>query len=252
MQRAKYVFGTIAWGTLAHLLLSIAVPLAVLLFVRLELAALAVGIVLASKWRIIAVQPRHWLANFRTNSPDLIVNFSFVILLMRAETIATNLVLIGLYIIWLVWLKPQSREIYVGLQALVTHFIGLTALFWLADSLNEVLVVLAAWLIALSASRHFLSHFEEPLLRIISYTWALFVAQVIWLANRWLVIYPLSDDVVMPQAAVLVTLIGYILGTLYLLSQKGVLKRSITRNYVVLGCVIIGLVMYMTDWSVER
>ena len=252
MQRAKFVIGTIAWGSLAHLLLSVAVPLAVLLFVRLELVALAVAVVVASKWRIIAVQPRHWLANFRTNSSDLIVNLSFVVLLMRAETLATNLLLTVLYIIWLVWLKPQTKEVLVGAQALVTHFVGLTTLFWLADSLNEVIVVLLAWLIALAASRHFLSHFEEPLIRVISFGWALFVAQIVWLANRWLVIYPLSNDMVVPQAAVVVTPIAYVLGTIYLLSQRGVLKRAITRNYVFVGCIILVVVVYITDWSVER
>lgn len=252
MQRAKLAFGTIAWGSVAHLALSVAVPLAVLLFVRLELAVLAVAVILASKWRIIAVQPRHWLANFRTNSSDLIVNLSFIILLMRAESLAANLVLTALYVIWLVWLKPQSKEILVGLQSLVTHFIGLSALFWLADSLNEVVVVALAWLIALAASRHFFGHFEEPLLRVISFGWALVVAQLTWLANRWLVIYPISNDLVFPQVAVIVTLIAYVLGTIYVLSQHGVLKRVITRNYVLIGCILLLMVMVMTDWSVER
>lgn len=252
MQRTKYFIGHIEWGRLAHLLLSVAVPVAVLLFVRLELAWLALAVVLASKWRVIAVAPRHWLANFRTNSPDLIVNFSFIVLLMRAATLPANILLVGLYVIWLVWLKPQSRELYVGLQSLVTHFLGLSALFWVSDSLNEVFVVLIAWLIALSAGRHFLSHFEEPLMRVMSYGWALFVAEIIWLANRWLVIYPLSSDIVVPQVAVVVTLIAYILGTFYLLSQRGVLKRAIARNYLFAGCLILITVLYMTNWSVTR
>lgn len=252
MQRAKFAFRSIEWGTLAHLLLSVGVPLAALLFIRLELVWLAAAVVLASKWRVVAVAPRHWLANFRTNSPDLIVNLSFVILLINAETVATNAVLVSLYILYLIWLKPKSSQVYVGLQSLITVFIGLCALFWLSDQLNEVLIVVGAWLIALGASRHFLSHFEEPLLRVMSLGWAMVVAELVWLSNRWLIVYAIADDLVIPQAAIIVALIGYIAGTLYLLAQSGTLRRSIVRNYVLIGCLILLVIVGSTDWNISR
>jgi hypothetical protein len=200
----------------------------------------------------VAVAPRHWLANFRTNSPDLIVNLSFVVLLVQATTVATNVVLTALYMLWLIWLKPKSSQSAVGLQALATLFIGLSAVFWLSDDLNEILIVLGTWGIALSASRHFLSHFEEPLVRVISLGWALVVAQLVWLSNRWLIIYPISDDLVIPQPAVTITLLAYICGTLYLLAQHGNLRRSITRNYLVIGTVILFIILWTADWSISR
>lgn len=252
MQRAKYVFGSIEWGAMAHFLLSVGVPLAVLLLVRLELNWLAVAVVLASKWRVVAVAPRHWLANLRTNSPDLIVNLSFVVLLINASTVATNVVLTLLYILWLIWLKPKSSQIFVGIQSLITLFIGFCGLFWLSDQINEVFIVLMGWGIALSAARHFLSHFEEPLLRVISLGWALVVAQLVWLSNRWLIVYPISSDLVIPQAAVTITLIGYVAGTLYLLAQRGVLKRSIARNYLLVGCLILLVIIISTDWDISQ
>lgn len=252
MQRAKYLIGSVRWGDLAHAGLSVSVPLIVWALVRLDLVPLAVATIVASKWRVIAVQPRHWLANFRTNSPDLIVNLSFLILLIRAGSAATNLLWIGLYILWLIWLKPKSTEIWVGVQSLVAHFLGLTALFWLADDIPESLVVVLAWLVALSASRHFISHFEETLIRVISFGWAFFVAQIAWLSNRWLVIYPISSDLVIPQAAIVITLTAYVLGSLYYLNFKGVLKRSILRQYVLLGCAIILTIIWLTDWSGSR
>lgn len=249
MQRTKYIIGSIKWGDFAHTLMSIGVPLTVLLFVRLELAILALGVVAASKWRVMAVQPRHWLANIRANSPDFIVNVSFVIMLMRAESIATNILWTGLYIGWLTWLKPQSNEILVGVQSLVTQFLGLSALFWVADDLPEFAVVGGAWVIGLSASRHFLSHFEESMIRVISYGWALIVAQLSWLMNRWLVIYPISNEVVIPQIAVVVTLLSYAAGSLYYLHHHGVLKKSLTRQYIGLTALILGAILWLTDWD---
>ena len=252
MQRVKYLTGLIQWGTVAHLLLSVGVPLAVWLFIRLELPILAFAVILAGKWRMVAVAPRHWLANLRTNSPDLIVNLGFAIFLIRAETVATNLLLVALYTLWLTWLKPKSSQTYVGVQGLATIFIGLSALFWLSDQLNEVLIVLGGWVVALSAVRHFLSHFEEPLLRVISLGWALIVAELVWLSNRWLIIYPVAGDLVIPQVAVVVTLLAYVCGALYLLAQRASLRRSIVRNYVIIGCTILVVIMWTSDWSITR
>lgn len=252
MQRVRFLFGSIDWGVLVHASLSISVPLIVWLLVQLDLVPLAVATIVASKWRIIAVQPRHWLANFRTNSSDLIVNLAFLILLVKSQTLAANFLWVGLYIIWLIWLKPKSREIWVGLQSLITHFLGLTALFWLADDLPETMVVVGAWLIGLSASRHFISHFEETLIRVITYAWAFFVAQMAWISNRWLVIYPISSDVIIPQVAVVVTLVSFILGNLYYLNFKGTLRRPILRQYTLVGCIILLMIMLLTDWSGSR
>jgi hypothetical protein len=249
MQKTKFIFSSIKWGDIAHGALSLSVPLIVLMFIELEIAYLALLVVIASKWRIIAVQPRHWLANFRANSPDIIVNFSFVIMLMRADSFLVSFFWTITYIGWLLWLKPQSKEVMVGLQSLVTQFLGLTALFWLADSLPETIVVLLAWLIGLSASRHYLSHFEEPLIRMMSFGWALFTAQLAWLMNRWLVIYPLRSDIVIPQIAVVLTLIGYLLGTIYYLNANDKLKRAYIRRYLLVGSVMLGIIIYLTDWQ---
>lgn len=252
MQRVKFAVSKVNWGSLAHLSLSISVPLAVLLLVRLELVPLAIAVVLASKWRVLAVQPRHWLANIRANAPDLIVNFSFIVFLIHAQSWAANILWTGLYIAWLVYLKPQSRELMVGVQAVATHFIGLTALFWLSDAISEIILVIVAWTIGLSAARHYFSHFEESLTRLMSFGWAFVVAQLAWILNRWLVIYPLSNDIVIPQAAIIITMTGYILGSLYHLSSHGRLRRSYLRQHLAIGLIILMIIVLQTDWEALR
>lgn len=252
MQRAKYVAGQVSWGSIAHLLMSISVPLSVLLFVRLELVMLAIVVILASKWRVLAVQPRHWLANIRANSSDLIVNFSFVVFLVQSQTVAANIVWTGLYIAWLVYIKPQSQELMVGVQSILTHFIGFTALFWLADEMPEMLLVFIAWLIGLSASRHYLSHFEEPLTRLMSFGWAFVAAQFAWILNRWLVVYPLSDDIVIPQPAIIISLAAYILGSLYHFNIHGKLRRAYIRQHIAIGLFILMVIILQTNWEALR
>jgi hypothetical protein len=252
MQRAKYIFGRVQWGTLAHWGLSVSVPLAVLLLVQLELIWMAVAVILASKWRVIAVQPRHWVANIRTNSLDLFINLSFLVFLVTAELFVTKLFWTALYIGWLVYVKPQRKDYWVGLQALLLHFLGLSALFVLADDLNETFLIGLAWLIAISGARHFISHFEEPLIGVMTFGWGFFVAQMTWLLNRWLIVYRVSSDIAFAQIAVIISLIAYVIGSLYFLERKDQLRRKYTRQYTIIGFVILAIIVFMSNWDISK
>jgi hypothetical protein len=82
-----------------------------------------------------------------------------------------------------------------------------------------------------------------------SFSWAFVVAQLAWLLNRWLIIYPLKDDIIIPQFAVVVSLLGYVLGSLYYLDSREKLRRSYLRQYVAIGCVILLVIILLADWS---
>ena len=49
-----------------YIIQNLAVPVLVLLFASRDLAGLAYLVVIASKWRVVAVNPRFWLANLRS------------------------------------------------------------------------------------------------------------------------------------------------------------------------------------------
>lgn len=252
----RYVPSKIQWGNIIHLAQNIALPLAALLLIQRGLTELAIGLVIIGKWRIIAVQPRHWFANLRANSPDLIVGISSLVFIDTAPDLTDNdnailLVQFGWtlwYLIWLIFIKPRSSEVWVGVQALASHLLGLTALYIYADQAPEALVVIGAWFIALTSARHFISSYEEPLIRMMSFGWAFFVAQMAWWLNRWLLIYDLSPVVRIPQITVVTVVLGYIIGMTYYLQRNGRLKTTHVREFFVIGCAILLAVIFLSDW----
>lgn len=240
-------------GRLAHSALNIGMVLVVAFLVWIGLTPIAILLVTLSKWRVLAVQPHHWLVNIRSNSPDLIVGLSFVIFMSQAGSAFAWFLWIALYIGWLLYLKPQTDPKYVGAQAMISQFMGLTALFWISDSLYEIFVVLGAWFIAYVSAQHFLNGYDEPMTKVISTIWALFVAELAWVLNRWLIVYPITDNIIIPQIVVVVTVLSYVLATLYHLKQSGKLNKKLTRRYVILGVVALGAIMILgsNGWTYE-
>jgi len=239
------------WSHAAYIALNIGLVLVVAFLVSIGLTPLAFILIIISKWRMFAVQPRHWLVNIRSNSPDLIVGLSFVVFMSQASSNITTTLWIVLYIAWLLLLKPKIEPAYVGAQALVSLFMGLTSLFWLADSLPEIVVVMGAWFVASVSALHFLNGYDEPFSRIISVMWALFIAELAWLMNRWLIVYPVTESVMIPQIAIVATIIGYISGTMYHLEQIGKLNKKLRRRYLVLGFVILLVIIIFSNWTNE-
>lgn len=241
----------IRWSLGAYRLLNIGLVLVVAFLVSIGLIPIAILLVILSKWRVLAVQPHHWIVNIRSNSPDLIVGLSFVVFMAQSDAIAATLLWVLLYIGWLLYLKPKTDPAYVGSQAMISQFMGLTALFWVSDSLPDVVIVLGAWFIASVSAQHYLNGYDEPLTKVMSIIWALFVAQLAWLLNRWLVVYPVTDNLIIPQIAVVTSVLGYIAATIYHLSQSGKLSKKIARRYVVLGTIALAVIIVFSNWTNE-
>ena len=86
---------------------------------------LALLVVLVSKWRVLAVRPRFWVANLIANMVDIIVGLSVVVLLLAAsnslllagnglptpgENLPAQIFITIVYIVWLLFIKPRSRR----------------------------------------------------------------------------------------------------------------------------------------------
>jgi hypothetical protein len=238
-------------GQLAHALLNVGLVLVTAFLVFIGLTPIALLVVLISKWRVFAVQPHHWLVNVRSNSPDLIVQLSFVIFMSQAEDFFAWVLWIGLYMGWLLYLKPKTDPKFVGAQAMLSQFMGLTALFWISDDIFEIFVVLGSWFIAYVSAQHFLNGYDEPLTRVISIIWALFVAELAWVMYRWLIVYPITDNIIIPQISVVTALLGYVVATLYHLKQAGKLNKKLQRRYIALGVVALVTVILISNWTHE-
>lgn len=245
----KFIVSRSSWGDIAHLVLNGAMPIVAFALIYFELSWLAVVLVLVAKWRALAVRPRFWFSNLRANSVDIVVGVSTVLLMAQAASLWVRLFWLAWYLLWLWIIKPRSDTVSIGMQALASHFLGFMALFSYADSTKEYIIVFVAWLIAITGSRHFINAYEEEFTRVMSFAWALFIAQLVWLSHRWLVVFTVGSDISVPQVSIVSGLLAYGLGTLYHLHKTDKLKPNTLIQYASFIGVILLIVAIFSDWS---
>ncbi len=227
-----------------HLSLTVLLPALVFVLVRIHFAQLALALILLSKWRMLAVKPRHWPAIIRANAIDLGVGISFLILMTHGNSQQWQLVWAAAYGVWLLLIKPGSSLLMVSLQALIGQVIGLTALFVQFGAADTWALTILAWLICYSAARHFFSSFDEPLTRLLAYAWGYFAAALVWLLAHWLLFYG-----AVAQPTLLLTVLGFGLGTLYYLEKSERLSLLWRRQFVFVMIAIVIIVITFSDWG---
>lgn len=210
-----------AWiSTILYNALNIALAVAVLVVVQVSGSPLpALVLVALSKWRVLMVRPRFWLANILSNTVDFIVSVGLVVLLYGASgNFAIQVIMTLAYIAWLLLLKPQSKQVYVIAQAGVAVFVGVTALYMVAYAWPSVVTVLGMWVIGCMAARHVLgSYRSEPHLTFLALVWGLVLAELGWVAYHWTIAYALPgvSGVRIPQVAFLALGMSFVAERLY-------------------------------------
>lgn len=222
MELLKFVRRRSFLSEVIYTSLNIALAIAVVLTVYYTGSIwLGVALVLVSKWRILAVRPRYWYANFLSNLVDIIVSLSVVILLytITRAPIADNqqLALLGigtfLYIIWLLFIKPRSKRSFMAMQAGIALLLGTWALFTVSYNWPVSLVVLGMWVIGYSTARHVLSTYDdETYMLFLSLIWGLVLAEIGWVSYHWAIAYalPLTTGILLPQVSITATLVGFV------------------------------------------
>jgi len=209
-----------------YVVLNIALSVTVVLLIRAtESPWPAVGLVSLSKWRVFAVRPRYWLANVQANLVDFMVSISIVIFLYMTYVgsvaasqkvfILTALTL--LYIVWLLFIKPRSKRIFVVTQAATALFTGVAALYTISYSWPASIVVIFMWLIGYVTARHILASYDESHILFLSLLWGLVMAEIGWMAFHWTVAYvPLGiQNVLLPRVALTALCFGFVLQRCY-------------------------------------
>jgi hypothetical protein len=170
---------------------------------------LSLLIVLLSKWRALAVRPRFWFANLVANMVDITVGMSVVGLLYAASGLLwLQVVITGLYIGWLLFIKPRSRRSYVAVQAGVAVFLGITTLSIVSYSWDSLIFVAAMWVLGYVSTRHVLGSYDEPYTTLYSLMAGFVFAELGWIGFHWLIAYPLPGfgAIQLSQLALLTTL----------------------------------------------
>lgn len=215
---------------LIYIILNIALAVAILVVVwAIESPFAAFGLVLLSKWRVLAVRPRYWFANVQANLVDIIVSISTVVLLYAASgAIFAQVVLTGLYIGWLLLIKPRSKRSFIAVQAGAAVFLGVTALMTVSYDWMASLVVVGMWLIGYSAARHVLGSYDGTHISFYSLTWGLIMAEVGWLSYHWTFAYDLPGigDVKLVQVSLTMLALSFLAERIYASYTKHGAVRS--------------------------
>jgi len=238
------------WSDLLHAALNTAY--ATLLFFlitpEIDLPLLALALVFISKWRVVAVRPRFWFANFQANFVDFMVGVSVWALMMLTATASpwVAAMLAVLFAVWLIAIKPHSTQRWILLQAGIAQFVSLLALYSFAHTFefgqfvkdSTFLTVVIAWAIGYMSARHALTAFHnEDERAFISLAWGFVVAELSWLFHHWTIAYAIyqSDSIradaqlMIPQGVIIITLLSYTAVNVYALLHHSHENRDMRR-----------------------
>lgn len=223
---------------------NILLPLVVFVLVRTDFVQLAFAVILLSKWRMFAVRPRFWPAHIRANAVDIIVGISLLLFMIHSDSQLMQLVWTGLYIVWLVAIKPATDILRISLQAFIGMVCGLMALYvaWGGGPLYGL--VLLTGLICYLSARHFFDNFDEPYAKLLSYIWGYFSAALSWVLGHWLLYYG-----IVAQPVLLLVAIGFGLATLYYLDHHDRLSQGVRRQSLFIMVAIVAIVVALSDWG---
>lgn len=216
---------------------------------RWNLLLVAIVLVLLSKWRVLAVQPRFWLPNIRANLVDLVVGISTVIVMQQTESIYFGILSALLYLAWLLFLKPQTQDFWVAIQALWAQFFGIAALLMVSGFLRQPLAAcVMAWLISWAAARHFFSNYEEPHYRTLGLVWGFLMCQLVWVQLHWVQFYKIGELKV-ATTSVIVAVLAASMGSIYHAHKKDKLQRGVLIENFFFAGVLLVVVLALSKWS---
>lgn len=233
---------------LFHLSFLSVIPILVFICVRLDLISVALAIILISKWRMLAVKPRHWLAHIRTNSVDIFVNLAILVFMTQTSSIGWQALWVVIYEVWILFIKPGESVLSVSAQALIGMTAGLTALFLAFTEEPLAVYVAGGSIIGYFSARHFFGSFEDSHARIYSMIWGLLCANILWVLGHWLLF---AGPIAMPVIAI--CSLGYSAAGLYYLHETDKLTPQIRRQiyFVFFATMVVLLVWLIRRTTVE-
>lgn len=212
-------------SSILHIILNIALAVASILITWVTKSPLiGLTLVLISKWRMFAVRPRYLELNLKSNLVDIIVGCSFVVIAYCSGSVLLpiHLILMALYSIWLIFLKPRSAELATNIQSLWAVFFGTTALVLISANANPIFMTFGGLLIGYAATRHILIQGDDKDYGIIIVAGALISAEIAWLSHAWLIVYSFDSlGIIIPQLSVVMTIVATLFGHIY---------KSLRRN----------------------
>jgi hypothetical protein len=237
------------------LLVGKAIYLALIIgLVLFDLSLVAYGLVVVSKWRMFAVQPSYWWANFRKNIPDIAVGLATVSII--SQLVEQPIIYLAsfstLYGVWLFLIKPRSNAAWVRFQAGFAQAYGLAALYLAIDfRLPGIAVVGLTWLLGYGVARLFLTSFgtSDETNEVTAQLWAFCLLVLGWMAWWWNIIYPVGDILLVPQIVLSASLLGYFFGNIVVADRSGPIKLGFWLQQTSFSVGILFLLILLTKWT---
>jgi hypothetical protein len=205
----------------------------------------AIGLVLVSKFRVFAVKPRFWIPNILSNLTDFIFCAGIVLLIWHAginggsAAFVYQAILTAIYALWLIFLKPLTKPVPVLLQAGLSQFVGLMALFSVADYLPVPVITLLCFGVGFAVARHVLMLHKEQQYTLLALVWGFVLAELGFLGYHWSLTYNFGSLVHMPEVAVIASILAFAVEKFY--SSYRVNSGKIKQDDVLLP-VLFGIV----------
>ncbi|MBR3256404.1 hypothetical protein IKG10_01905 [Candidatus Saccharibacteria bacterium] len=205
-------------------------------------------LVFISKWRVFVVRSRYLLLNIKSSLVDLIVGISVVLLAYYAGPafLLVDFILMAIYSIWLIAIKPLSSESATLAQSLIAVFLGISAATIMSANVDSILLVFLAFLIGYAASRHVLSQSDEKDFTLTTLVCGLVFAEIAWLCYSWEIIYTFGNTGIrIPQLAIILTIFAFI----YNYARQAMIRYQEDFRFkhilvpVVFGAVLIGIIV---------
>ena len=170
-------------------------------------------LVLMSKWRVFVVRSRYVWLNLKLNLVDFIVGISVVLLAYYAGNtlLPVHFVLMVLYVIWLLVIKPMSSETATLVQSIFAVFFGISAVAIATANLDAIVAVLLSFVVGYAASRHVLAQANTKDFTLTTLVCGLMFAEVTWLCQTWSIVYTFGDTGIrIPQVAIILTIFAFV------------------------------------------
>ncbi|MDQ3159173.1 MAG: hypothetical protein M3P98_03520 [bacterium] len=232
------------FASFLHLAFTIAIPTLIYIFVRIDIAQLAILTIILSKWRMFAVRPRYWIINLQSNAADILVGVSLIVFMTQTASTLWQLIWAVAYAAWLLLIKPISSIFGISVQAFISQVAGLLAVYMVWGGAEAYVLILAVWTVNFVASRHFFTGFDEPYTKFLSNTWALFGASLAWLTSHWLLYYGIIS-----QPTLLLLVMAFGIGSMYYLDRNDKLTNLYRNQFIFIMGLVVLVVLFLSDWS---
>lgn len=236
-------------STMVHVFLNLLLGIgSVLITVLSGSPILGLILVLVSKWRVFAVRARFLLLNIKSNLVDIIVGVSVVLLAYFAGPafLPVDFILMAVYSLWLLVIKPLSSENATMIQSLIAVFLGISAVAIATADLDPILITLCSFLIGYAASRHVLSQSSDHEFTLTTLVCGLVFAEIAWLCHSWDIIYTFGNTGIrIPQVAIILTIFAFV----YDFTRQSIIKYQEDFKFkhilgpVLFGTVLIGIIV---------